>query len=116
MHRARYVAAIAALLVACGLIPGSAAGLFDRKLPGDQQIVHVLNRLTFGPRPGDVERVRRMGVARWIDLQLHPERIAEDPVLDAKLAKVRTWPLQTWQIQEQFGPPFLRPPSANALA
>jgi uncharacterized protein (DUF1800 family) len=116
MHRARCVAATAALLVACTLIPGSAAGLFERKLAADQQIVHVLNRLTFGPRPGDVERVRRMGVARWIDLQLHPERIAEDPVLDAKLAKVRTWPLQTWQIQEQFGPPFLRPPSANALA
>ena len=30
----------------------------------DQHIVHALNRLGYGPRPGDVERVRRMGLAR----------------------------------------------------
>ncbi|HJQ38202.1 MAG TPA: DUF1800 domain-containing protein [Thermoanaerobaculia bacterium] len=38
---------------------------------------HALNRLAFGARPGDVERVMRMGVDRWIDEQLHPERIAD---------------------------------------
>ena len=41
----------------------------------DATITHVLNRLTFGPRPGEVDRVRAMGLASWIDQQLHPERI-----------------------------------------
>jgi uncharacterized protein (DUF1800 family) len=40
-------------------------------------ITHVLNRLTFGPRQGDIERVRQMGLASWIDRQLHPERIED---------------------------------------
>ena len=43
----------------------------------DQAIVHVLNRIGFGPRPGDVEKVRAMGLQRYIDEQLHPERIAD---------------------------------------
>ena len=41
----------------------------------DAAITHVLNRLTFGPRPGDVEKVRAIGLASWIEQQLHPERI-----------------------------------------
>ena len=43
----------------------------------DRVVLHVLNRVTFGPRPGDVERVRAIGLARYVDLQLHPERIPE---------------------------------------
>ncbi len=46
-----------------------------REQTADQQVRHVLSRLTFGARPGDVEKVRAMGVDRWIDLQLHPDRI-----------------------------------------
>src|SRR5438067_5038769 len=46
-----------------------------RELLPDEQIQQVLNRLGFGPRPGDVAKVRAMGVDRWIDQQLHPERI-----------------------------------------
>jgi uncharacterized protein (DUF1800 family) len=65
--------------------PGSASGPFDQPLSKDQQIIQALNRLTFGPRPGDIEEVRRLGVAKWIDLQLHPERIPENPALDASL-------------------------------
>src|ERR1035438_4139786 len=64
---------------------GRASGPFDQRLSHDQQIVQVLNRLTFGPRPGEVEQVRRMGVTKWIDLQLHPERIPENPTLEEKL-------------------------------
>ncbi len=41
----------------------------------DRAIHHVLNRLSFGPRPGDVERVRALGVDAWIERQLHPERL-----------------------------------------
>ncbi len=45
--------------------------------PDDKTIVHVLNRLGFGPAPGDIERVRRMGLDKYIDQQLHPERIPD---------------------------------------
>jgi uncharacterized protein (DUF1800 family) len=52
--------------------------------------MHALNRLTFGPRPGDVEAVRKIGVKKWIDLQLHPERIAENPELAQRLAPLES--------------------------
>jgi len=58
---------------------------FQKKLSKDDQILHALDRLTFGPRPGDVEAVRKMGVKKWIDVQLHPERIRENPELAKKL-------------------------------
>ena len=48
-----------------------AAGPFNQKLTPDQQIIHALNRLTFGPRPGDIEQVRRIGLNKWIEQQLH---------------------------------------------
>src|SRR5206468_244378 len=66
------------------------AGRFDTKLSKDQQVIHALNRLTFGQRPGDLDEVRRVGVEKWIDLQLHPERMAESPLLDARLKPLET--------------------------
>src|SRR6201987_2601455 len=59
---------------------------FGKKLPKDQEILQALDRLTFGPRPGDVEAVKKLGLKKWIDLQLHPERIPENPELLARLA------------------------------
>ncbi len=55
---------------------------------GDALVAHVLNRVAFGPRPGDVERVRRIGVDAYIDEQLHPERIAIGDALRARLASL----------------------------
>jgi uncharacterized protein (DUF1800 family) len=51
------------------------------------QINHLLNRIAFGPRPGDIERVQQMGVEKYIDRQLHPERI-DDLSVEAKLASL----------------------------
>ena len=83
-------------------VHGIAADRFDQKLSKDQRIVHALNRLTFGARPGDIELVRRMGVEKWIDLQLHPERIQENPMLAAKLEPLGTLQMATWQILENY--------------
>jgi uncharacterized protein (DUF1800 family) len=58
---------------------------FQRKLSKDDQIFQAANRLTFGPKTGEIEEIRKLGVKKWIDLQLHPERIAENPVLESKL-------------------------------
>lgn len=65
--------------------PGPDYSAFQRKLPKDQQVLQALNRLTFGPRPGDVEQIEKLGLKKWIDLQLHPERIPENPALASKL-------------------------------
>ncbi len=77
------------LLVIPALIAGAgsstASRLFDKKLPKDKKALHALNRLTFGPRPGDLEAVRKMGLRKWIEQQLHPDQIAETPELLAKL-------------------------------
>ena len=54
-------------------------------LTEEQKIVHVLNRLGYGASPGDVARVRTMGLDRYIDAQLHPEGI-DDGAVDGKLA------------------------------
>lgn len=54
-------------------VDASSAAL--RTQTADQQVLHALSRLTFGPRPGDEARVRALGVDRWIEEQLHPERL-----------------------------------------
>src|ERR1700685_2765786 len=76
------------------------AKLFQKKLSKDNQILHALDRLSFGPRPGDVDRVKRMGLKKWLDQQLHPERLTENPVLEAQLQalqSLRMTPLETLQ-------------------
>ncbi len=110
----------AALLLAVGLSHDSgAAGPFDTKLTPDRQTLHALNRLTFGPRPGDVDEVRRMGVEKWIELQLHPEQIAENPVLEGKLKPLDTLRLDTAEILERYFPQnprgFVRTPQLFEL-
>jgi len=70
----------------------------------DAQLVHALSRLTFGPRPGDVEAVRRIGLGEWIDLQLHPERIT-DAALEPRLASLPTLRLSTAEIYRGYDPP-----------
>ena len=47
------------------------------ELNADEQVSHVLGRLTFGPRPGDRDRVREVGVSQWMERQLHPETIPD---------------------------------------
>ncbi|MEO7043459.1 MAG: DUF1800 domain-containing protein [Gemmatimonadaceae bacterium] len=57
-----------------------------REQTADQQVLQVLNRLAFGPRPGDVQKVRAMGVDTWIDQQLNPDRL-DDDAMDQMLAR-----------------------------
>jgi uncharacterized protein (DUF1800 family) len=65
--------------------PVVAAPSEPREQTADQQVQHVLDRLGFGPRPGDAARVRAMGVDEWIALQLAPERI-DDRATDSLVA------------------------------
>jgi uncharacterized protein (DUF1800 family) len=89
--------------------PPDDAKLFQKKLSKDEQILHALDRLTFGPRPGDVERVKKIGLKKWMDQQLHPERLAENPVLEARLQtleSLRMTPLEA--LQHYPGPAMIR--------
>jgi uncharacterized protein (DUF1800 family) len=72
-------------------------------MDAQKRAVHALNRLTFGPRPGDVERVQQTGVDKWIELQLHPDKI-DDSALDPKLDPFRTLRMRTREIVENFPP------------
>src|ERR1700685_989771 len=78
---------------------------FQEKLTKDEQVLHALDRLTFGPRPGDVEIVKKMGVKKWIELQLHPEKIAENPALEAKLAPLETLRLTQGETEASYPTP-----------
>jgi uncharacterized protein (DUF1800 family) len=69
-----------------------------------KRAMHALNRLGFGPRPGDVQSVMAMGVDQWIDLQLHPEKI-DDKALDARLAPFRTLHMDAHQLVQDFPDP-----------
>ena len=66
-----------------------------------KRAVHALNRLTFGARPGDVQQVMAMGVDRWIDLQLHPNKIS-DAGIEARLEPLRTLQMSSKEILEDF--------------
>ena len=98
---------IAGLLVAAALAGQLAVGRKKDKPAGTmddrKRAVHALNRLTFGPRPGEVERVAAMGVDHWIELQLRPEKI-DDSALESRLAPFRTLRMDTREIVENFPP------------
>src|SRR5215468_12410071 len=69
-------------------------GLPISDMTADEAISHALNRLAYGPRPGDFERVRQLGLAKWIDQQLNPSSI-DDKALEARLANLPTLRLST---------------------
>jgi uncharacterized protein (DUF1800 family) len=71
------------------------------KLTDEQRALHALNRLTFGPRPGDLQKVMDMDVNDWIEQQLHPEEIS-DNVLDGKLGQFRTLRLSIHDLVQTF--------------
>ena len=51
---------------------------------------HALDRLTFGPRPGDFAQIQKLGLKKWLDLQLHPEKVPENADLEAHLAPLES--------------------------
>jgi uncharacterized protein (DUF1800 family) len=112
MHFQRRTIAIAAMLSLAALTASVQLALGKKKEKLDaaasqidvqKRAVHALNRLTFGPRPGDVDRVVAMGVDNWINQQLHPEAI-EDGALEARLEPLRTLRMDTREMVENFPP------------
>ncbi len=75
-----------------------------RRLVDEQRIVHVLNRLGFGARPGDVARVQAMGLENYINQQLNPEKIS-DALAENKVKDLASLNMTTAELYEKFPQP-----------
>lgn len=82
----------------------STADIAAREQTADQQVQHVLNRLAFGPRPGDVAKVRAMGVDAWIAQQLEPQRI-DNSATDRFVEQFSTLNKSGEDLLAQYPPP-----------
>jgi uncharacterized protein (DUF1800 family) len=123
-------------LLACWLAVSSVAGWAQGKpktarkpavknLTEEQKVLHLLNRATFGARPGEVERVRKLGWEKFLEEQLHPERI-KDEVAESKLRNIESIHLsirdmaryypQPQVIREALKAKGLEPPSAGGVS
>ncbi|GIU82061.1 MAG: DUF1800 domain-containing protein [Acidobacteria bacterium] len=78
-----------------------------KSLTEEQKIIHVLNRLGFGPRPGDIEKVRQIGLQKYIEQQLNPEQI-DDSFVEAKLKNFDVLNMSTAEL-------FLKYPNPAAV-
>ena len=86
------------------VLPADSSKPFQTRLTKEQQALHVVDRLTFGGHPADLERVRRIGIEKWIDEQLHPDRIAENPLLAAKLADLKSMQMPAAELFKTYPP------------
>src|SRR5260370_30423976 len=79
-------------------------GLPITELSADEAILHAPNRLAYGPRRGDVERVRQMGLAKWIEQQLNPNSI-DDRSVEARLEQFPTLRMSTAKLLAEYPQP-----------
>jgi uncharacterized protein (DUF1800 family) len=101
---------VTAVLI-CGTLTQSMVSFADvltnakpKKMSEEQRIAHVLNRLGFGARPGDVERVKAIGVDNYINQQLNPEKIS-DTVAENKVKDLTVLSMSTAELYEKFPQP-----------
>jgi uncharacterized protein (DUF1800 family) len=86
------------------------------QIAGQQRVLHALNRFTFGPRPGDVAAVEKMGLDKWFEAQLNPQSI-DDSSLDARLAEYPAMQLSIDQLSARYpGPQMIRAYEAGRIA
>ncbi len=90
-----------------GVYPSNATPSIDPK------VMHVVDRLSFGARPGEVEAVEKLGVEGYIKQQLHPESIPEPQELTNQLSQLETLNLTPLQLFDQMGSP--KPPQGQTL-
>jgi uncharacterized protein (DUF1800 family) len=102
----KFTRSAVAILAAAALTAGSSGSAVPAK-PDDKTILHVLNRIGYGARPGDVERVRQVGLAAYIDQQLHPGRVA-DAGMAERLARFQTLNKSSQQLADEYFVPALQ--------
>jgi len=87
-----------------GRLAASSTTAALRPLAADRQALHLVNRITLGPRPGDVDRVRAIGVQAFLDEQLHPERLS-DSAVEMRLRALPTLSMSTSELIERYPQP-----------
>ena len=70
----------------------------------DASLAHILQRVTYGPRPGDIERVKAMGLSAWLERQLQPETI-DDRAVERGLATLPTLTMSIGELQRAYPRP-----------
>jgi uncharacterized protein (DUF1800 family) len=107
MRFARIGASTLVIFGLLGVGPAGQATSSKSAVPGkpdNRTIVHVLNRLGYGPAPGDVQRVREVGLDKYIEQQLNPDNV-DDAALNERLASFETLNKSTRELAENyFGP------------
>ena len=99
------IATLAVALVASSprvSTPAAAAAVSE----DNRLVIHVLNRIGFGPRWAEVEKVQALGLQNYIDLQLHPQRIP-DSEMNARLTGLPTVGMSSREIAERYERPAL---------
>ena len=103
-----YQKAVAAMMLYALILPAAAFaadGKSDKKqLTEDQKILHVLNRLGFGARPGDVEKVKAIGLQKYIDQQLNPFSIS-DALAESKVKNLEIFNMSTAEVFAKYPNP-----------
>src|SRR5215831_6626457 len=75
-----------------------------KKLTEEQKVAHLLDRITFGARPGDVERVMKLGWEKYLEEQLRPERIS-DQAVEQRLKNIESIHLSNAELAKNYPPP-----------
>ena len=102
---ARALALLSILALLAGTFAlGASAQQKAQRLSEEQRVLHVLNRLGFGARPGDVERVRAMGLERYIEQQLRPDGI-QDAVAESKVQSLEALKMTTPELYAKYPQP-----------
>jgi uncharacterized protein (DUF1800 family) len=108
--RRQYLAALFAVTALLSAAPGSRVAAERENgvpaQPDERTIQHVLNRVTFGARPGDLERVTQIGLAKFIDQQLNPEHLS-DAAVEARLTEFPTLSMRTSELAEKYYRPAI---------
>jgi uncharacterized protein (DUF1800 family) len=105
MHKVTILGLGAIGLLAVAGVIGVAHAADSLLMTPDEQILHALNRLTFGPRPGDIAAVKETTLDQWIEQQLNPASVAENPEVAAKLATFDTLRMTTAEMVHFYPPP-----------
>ncbi|MGL6281537.1 MAG: DUF1800 domain-containing protein [Microcoleaceae cyanobacterium] len=92
-------------LIICGLIFPTYPSYANTPVNNDRaKIIHVLNRLAFGPQPGDIEQIESQGINSYIQSQLNPQMISDPPALRAQLQQLPVLSLDPVQVFQQYWP------------
>jgi uncharacterized protein (DUF1800 family) len=86
------------------------------EIPAEQRPLHLLNRLAFGPAPGDLETVKRIGVEHWITQQLSPESLPESPALEEQIASLETLRMTPTELFMRYGAPMMQAAKGDPAA